>query len=169
MIDWERVVREDGAAGWRTACRLLGNRQDAQECLQDAFADAVSISRTQHVQNWRALLQKLVTARAMDCLRRRYRRRPLHQPADFAAAADPAPLPPQQAENAELLQKLRESLPALPPQQAQAFLLHCVEGWSYQEIADRFSISVGAVGMLLLRARARLKELLGGGVGSGRR
>ncbi|HXE51584.1 MAG TPA: RNA polymerase sigma factor, partial [Tepidisphaeraceae bacterium] len=119
--------------------------------------------------NWRALLTKLATARAIDRLRRRYRWRPFNQPADLTAAPDPAPPPEQQVENAELLSKLRESLPTLPPQPAQAFVLHCVEGWTYQEIADHLSVSTGAVGMLLLRARAKLKELLGDGVESGRR
>jgi hypothetical protein len=35
-----------------------------------------------------------------------------------------------------------------------------VEGWSYQEIAEHLEVSVGAVGMLILRARGKLKELL---------
>jgi len=160
MVDWERAVRDDGPAAWRTACRLLGNRQDAQECVQDAFAEAIALSRRQPVKSARALLLHVVTARAMDRLRRKYRRHSVDPPGDFEAVADELPQPHQQAENAELLEKLRAALPTLPPQQSQAFVLHCVEGWSYQEIAERLGVSVGAVGMLILRARGRLKELL---------
>src|SRR5579863_8381309 len=79
-VDWERVVREDGPAAWRTACRLLGNRQDAEDCLQDALADLVEISRKEMVRSFRALLQRVVTARAMDQLRRRYRRKSVNPP-----------------------------------------------------------------------------------------
>jgi RNA polymerase sigma-70 factor (ECF subfamily) len=160
MVDWERAVREDGPAVWRTACRLLGNRQDAQECVQDAFVEAIALSRRQPVKSARALLLHVVTARAMDRLRRKYRRHSVDSPGDFEAVADEFPQPHQQAENAELLEKLRAALPTLPIQQSQAFVLHCVEGWSYQEIAERLGVSVGAVGMLILRARGKLKELL---------
>src|SRR5437588_9268828 len=64
MIDWERVVRDDGPAAWRTACRILGNRQDAQECVQDAFAEAIELSRREAIGNCRALLLRVVTARS---------------------------------------------------------------------------------------------------------
>ena len=161
-VDWERVVREEGPAAWRTACRLLGNRQDAEDCVQDALADVVQISQAEIVKSFRALLQRVVTARAMDRLRKRYRRRSTDPPGGLEEVADNHLLPPQQAQNDELLEKLREALPTLPPQQSQAFVLNCVEGWSYQEIADHLNVSVGAVGMLLLRARAKLKEILGG-------
>jgi len=39
-------------------------------------------------------------------------------------------------------------------------VLHCVEGWTYQEIAGHLGLSAGAVGMLILRARERLKQSL---------
>ena len=100
MVDWERVVREDGPAAWRTACRLLGNRQDAQDCLQDAFADAVRLSRHEPVRNFRSLLQRIVTARAMDRLRHRYRHRPVdptqQQAPDLQAVADACAPDPSQ-------------------------------------------------------------------------
>jgi len=46
MVDWERVVREDGPAAWRTACRLLGNRQDAQFTVQQAQISGAPISES---------------------------------------------------------------------------------------------------------------------------
>ena len=107
MVDWERAVRDDGPAAWRTACRLLGNRQDAQECVQDAFAEAIALSRAGACR----AASRLVVARrdggAMDRLRRKYRRHSVDPPGDFEAVADDLPQPPQQAENAELLAKLR--------------------------------------------------------------
>ena len=159
-MDWEGIVRQDGPAAWRTACRLLGSRDDADDCVQDAFAAAVRISRQQPVQNWRALLQRLVTARAIDRLRRRYRRDERHDAPDPATMPDLRPAPDERAEAAELLDDLRRALPTLAGEQAQAFYLHCVEGWSYPQIGEALSLSPGAVGMLLMRARAALKERL---------
>src|SRR6187549_1806687 len=76
MTDWEGIVRDHGPAVWRTAHRLLGNRADADECFQETFADAVEFTRRkiQPVREWRALLVRLSTARAVDRLRQRVRR-----------------------------------------------------------------------------------------------
>jgi DNA-directed RNA polymerase specialized sigma24 family protein len=57
---------------------------------------------------------------------------------------------------------LRAALAVLPPRQAEAFCLHCLEAFSYQEVAQQMTISVDAVGVLLHRARGRLRQLLGG-------
>jgi RNA polymerase sigma-70 factor (ECF subfamily) len=51
-------------------------------------------------------------------------------------------------------------LVGLPPNQAEAFCLHCLEDWTYREIAGHLGISVDAVGVLVHRARKRLRERL---------
>jgi RNA polymerase sigma-70 factor (ECF subfamily) len=64
-------------------------------------------------------------------------------------------------EDAELSEQLRTALGRVPSKQAEAFCLHCLEGWSYQEIAQQLAVSVDSVGVLLHRARKRLRQLLG--------
>jgi RNA polymerase sigma-70 factor (ECF subfamily) len=156
MPDWQEILSREGDAVWQTAYRYLGNRADADECFQEAFLAAFEFSRRQEVMNWRALLKRLVAARAVDRLRRRR-----HQAPDWEALPDQAPTPPQVAEDAELSERLRAALAVLPPRQAEAFCLHCLEGFSYQEVAQQMTISVDAVGVLLHRARGRLRQLLG--------
>ena len=68
-----------------------------------------------------------------------------------AAGAD------QQAEAAELVDRLHAALAALPENQRTAFLLAQVEGFRYQEIAQVLEVSVGAVKSLIFRARDQLK------------
>ena len=63
-------------------------------------------------------------------------------------------------EDAELADRLREALATLPPRQAEAFCLHCLDDLSYRAIAAELGISVDAVGLLLHRARARLRVLM---------
>jgi RNA polymerase sigma-70 factor (ECF subfamily) len=158
LTDWEGIVSRDGPAVWTTACRILGNRADAEECVQDAFAAAIAVSRSQPIGNWRALLQRLTTARAIDRLRQRTRRRtdraPLDPELQPAAGIDPS----QQAEDRELVGRLRKLIEELPAQCAELFVLHFVEGWTYQELAAAYSMSPGAVGMSLMRSRAKLRE-----------
>jgi RNA polymerase sigma-70 factor (ECF subfamily) len=160
MPDWEEIVRRDGPAVWRTAYRLLNNPADADECFQEAFVAALEVSRREEVGNWRGLLLRLAAARAVDRLRQRCRRRSREQTADWDALAGNEPPPSQAAEEAELSQRLRDALAQIPAQQAEVFCLHGLEGWSYQEIAEQLSLSVNTVGVLLHRARKRLRELL---------
>jgi RNA polymerase sigma-70 factor (ECF subfamily) len=55
---------------------------------------------------------------------------------------------------------LREALARLPARQAEVFCLHCLEGWSYHDIARELGASVDSVGVLLHRARKHLRALL---------
>jgi RNA polymerase sigma-70 factor (ECF subfamily) len=160
MPDWQEILRRDGPAVWRTAYRLLNNRADADECFQEAFLAGLEVSRREAVRNWRALLQRLAAVRAVDRLRERGRRRSREQTADWDALAGNEPLPSQGAEEAELAQRLRDALARIPAQQAEVFCLQSLEGWSYQEIAEQLSLSINTVGVLLHRARQRLRELL---------
>jgi RNA polymerase sigma-70 factor, ECF subfamily len=161
MPDWEEILGRDGGAVWQTAYRILGNRADAEECFQETFLAALEFSRRKEVQHWRALLLRLVTARAVDCLRRRRRQATRQQASDWYSFPDHAPTPPQTAEDAELSEHLRTTLGRIPSKQAEAFCLHCLEGWSYQEVAQQLAVSLDSVGVLLHRARKRLRQLLG--------
>ena len=161
MIDWERILRHDGPAVWRTAWRVLGSRADADECFQETFVAALEYAkRPGHaVQNWRALLQRIATGRAIDRLRRRVsqRNREATLPDDHPSASG---RPDEQLESAELSASLRRALARLPQGQAEVFCLFHIEGWSYREIAAEFAVTTDLVGVWLQRAKHRLRELL---------
>jgi RNA polymerase sigma-70 factor, ECF subfamily len=160
MPDWQEILSRDGKAVWQTAYRVLGNRADADDCFQEAFLAALEISRREDVRHWRALLQRLATARAVDRLRQRHRQADRQQAADWDALAGHEPAPSQTALDAELSDRLRAALGRLPVKQAEAFCLHCLEGWSYAEVARHLAISIDSVGVLVHRARKRLHQLL---------
>ena len=162
MVDWDLIVSREGPAVWRTLYRLLGDRADAEDCFQETFLAALSVWKRQDVQHPRAMLNRLATARALDRLRQRYRYASRH-----SSAAEPdqlsghGELPDQAAETSELSDRLRQAIAELPEKQAQAFCLYYLEGWDYQQIAGHQEASVNAIGVLLHRARHRLRELLG--------
>jgi RNA polymerase sigma-70 factor, ECF subfamily len=160
MPNWREIVEREGPAVWRTVYRIVGNRADADECFQEAFLAAWEVSRREQVQNWRAFLLRLAAARAVDRLRQRHRRNTREQTADWEALPGREPTPSQTAEETELSEQLRLALARLAPRQAEIFCLHCLEGWSYQEIAEHLVISVDSVGVLLHRARRHLRQLL---------
>ena len=164
MVDWDGIVARDGPGVWRTVYRLVGNRVDAEDVFQETFLAALSVWRREDVQYPQALLQRLATARAMDRLRRRYRRNKREGAVEWDALTCPGPKPIELAEAGELSDRLREALAALPAKQAEAFCLFHLDGWDYHEIARHLTSTTSNVGVLLHRARHRLRELLGPGV-----
>jgi RNA polymerase sigma-70 factor (ECF subfamily) len=159
VIDWQVIIEEHGPAVWQTAYRLLGNRADAADCFQETFVSALELCRRQRVRNFSALLTRLATARAIDQLRRRFRRANFNSGlADLPAMHYSNPGPAQAAQQQELAAGLRELLSELPAREAQAFCLRYLNDMSYRQIAGELGIKTNAAGVLLHRARAKLRE-----------
>ena len=159
-MDWKTMLERDGPIAWRAAYRLLGNAADADDCLQDAALAAVQLSRHEPIANCRALLTRLASARALDRLRQRYRRRIDGSFAgQLAAIADPHE-PGDAAQLEELRSQLRVALAQLSLEQATAFCLCALEGWTYADAAEELQTPANTIGVLVHRARQQLRELL---------
>src|SRR5688572_26916564 len=108
---------------FKTAWRILGHVQDAEDATQAALLDALRLHRDGGVDNWGGMLRRLATRRALDRLRQRRRRRSLE-----AAIAEDFPSPAGErpehfAAARELAERLRVVLAELPDRQAEAFAL----------------------------------------------
>jgi RNA polymerase sigma-70 factor, ECF subfamily len=161
VTDWKSIVEQYGGLVWATAYRLVGNSEDAADCFQETFLEAVKTSRREAVRDWSALLRHLATVRAIDLLRVRCRERNrtgARGGAKGIVSREPNPM--QEAVAGELAERLREAIVHLSQDQAAVFCLSCLESLSYQEIGERLGVTANAVGVLLHRARQRLKELL---------
>jgi RNA polymerase sigma-70 factor (ECF subfamily) len=160
MPDWQEIMSTEGPAVWRTAYRLLAHRADADECFQEAFVDALELSRRQEIRDWGGLLRRLATVRSIDRLRQRRRSGIRETEKGRESLEIHAPSASQAIEDAELSTRLRAALASIPAKQAQAFCLLALEEWNYREISDAMAISVNAVGVLIHRARKRLQRRL---------
>jgi RNA polymerase sigma-70 factor, ECF subfamily len=162
VTDWQQIVREHSPAIWKTAYRLVGNRDDAADCVQETFLSAMRFGNSKPVEHWGALLHRIATGRALDCLRERYRflskREPL--PADWHDLPDTQADPQRQAQASELVQKLLQSLVELPKLQAEAFCLRYLAELEYSEIAESLEINPNSVGALLHRTKESLRQML---------
>jgi RNA polymerase sigma-70 factor (ECF subfamily) len=132
---------------------------DALDCYQETFLAAWRFAERQPVDDWAALLLSLATRRAVDCLRRRYRRRVVALDSSSEPSSE-ADCPLRNVEAAELMARVRMGLARLPDKQADVFWLSCVEGLSHQRIADRIQVTPGEARVLLHRARMRLWAIL---------
>jgi RNA polymerase sigma-70 factor (ECF subfamily) len=131
--------------------RVLGDRMEAEDTLQDAFLrladDAALQSRPDpEVAAW---LRRVSLNLAFNKLRsqRRSRER-LERVAQLEPPEDPMPDP---VESGEAQADVRRALAELPERQRECLLLRH-SGYSYAEIAATLDVAVGSVGVLLSRA-----------------
>jgi len=73
---------------------------------------------------------------------------------------DPGPGPAEQADNAEVVNEVRQSLKTLTPDQRTAVILQNYNGLDMGEIAQTMRTTVSAVKSLLFRAREELSRVL---------
>jgi RNA polymerase sigma-70 factor (ECF subfamily) len=141
----------------RYAFRMLGDRADAEEVVQDTFVRAYrSLRRYRERDQFRAWLLRILINRCRSraaALRRRLR----HLDA-FAASRDPVPAAPMP--NGGFGRAVQRALAALPPDQREAFLLRHLEDLSYDEIARITGAGLSALRMRVKRAREKLAQLL---------
>jgi RNA polymerase sigma-70 factor (ECF subfamily) len=159
--DWQTIVTDYGPLVWRTAYRLLSDHSDAADCFQETFLAAFEISTRQHVRNVPALLTRLATMRAIDRLRQRSRRQRREAELDEWRASPQGPADPLgRLQNAELGKQLAQALGQLPPREANVFCLRYLNDMSYREIARQLNVKAATAGVLLHRARTKLRSVL---------
>ncbi|MEX2142493.1 MAG: sigma-70 family RNA polymerase sigma factor [Pirellulales bacterium] len=161
MDEWDQVYERYGSLVWATVYRILGNHAEALDCCQDVFAEVFDRCQAGEVREWAAFLRWLATRRALDRLRR-HRAESGYFEANGDLAVVPAATagPDARANFSELTDRLKRELSRLSPQQAEAFWLLSVEQMSYQEIAEQLGVEGNQVGVLVHRARRRLRESL---------
>ena len=156
MVDWNTLVDEHGPLVLRISWRILGNRADVEDNVQEVFLRAVQLHEREKVRHWRGLLRRLAVSGALNSLRRRRG----HLPLDEVSPVDPRERPDESAMRRELQSRLRCALAELPNREGAVFSLRYFEGMRLQEIAESLEISYAAAGTALSRARSKLESVL---------
>lgn len=142
---------------YRLCFRLAGDAEVARDFTQDAFVRAFEKLETFRGEAaFSTWLYRLTVTTALNGLRKlkRFRR---HE-TDLDAGGDVAARG-REAEP-DLKVKLARAIDALPPGYRTVFVMHDVEGYTHEEIADALDVEVGTSKAQLSRARARLREQL---------
>jgi RNA polymerase sigma-70 factor (ECF subfamily) len=137
---------------------MLGNREDAEEALQDAFTRAYrSLPRCEDPDRFGAWLFRILVNRCRTMGARRGRRLRTFVSDDLALheAAEEHP-----AERSAWREEIERALSRLRPEQREAFLLKYVEDMGYDEMSQLTGVGVSALKMRVMRACDRLRELL---------
>jgi RNA polymerase sigma-70 factor (ECF subfamily) len=139
------------------ALRVLGDREEAEEAVQDAIWQ-IWTGRVRYDPlrgRFRSWIFMIARARALDRVRRRAATRAAH-----AAADDPAQRAAIDAGEFELARDVREGLATLSADQRDAIVLAFYGGLTHEEIADRLGNPVGTVKSRIRRGLLELRSLL---------
>jgi len=142
----------------RYAFHMLGNREDSEEALQDAFTRAYrSLARCEDPERFGAWLFRILVNRCRTVGARRGRRARTFV-SDEGALLEAAHDHP--AERNAWREEIDRALQRLRPEQREAFLLKYVEDMGYDEMSQLTGVGVSALKMRVMRACDRLRELL---------
>lgn len=147
----------------RYAFRMLGDRHDAEEALQDSFVRAFrSLSRCDNPERFDAWLFSILVNRCRTAGARSSRRRRtfVHDDAALLGAASPTDGASLDLERQGWREEIGRALGQLDAGQREAFLLKHVEDMSYDEMAVLTGVGVSALKMRVKRACDRLRDLL---------
>ena len=132
---------------------MIGDRDEAQECVQEAFVRAWAhrrrLDRAEHPEAWvRTTAYRLAVSRWRRTTRGR-------RPADRALSAPASTAPPSESHVA-LVAALRQ----LPEAQRQALVLHHVCDLPVVDVAREVGVPEGTIKARLSRGRVALAALL---------
>ena len=159
------AVVEHRAALLSKAMCLTGNRDDANDLVQDALVRGVrAIDTFQSGTNMKAWLMRILVNRFLDRCRER-RCRPVHESLDKALRMQPTVEPQVEEEPPPLSarvtrEQLEAALAQLDPHFRTVYELRVVRQLSYVQIARELKIALPTVGTRLLRARKQLCRIL---------
>lgn len=153
------VARYRGRLG-RYAVHMLGNREDAEEALQDAFVRGYrSLASCDDPARFGAWLYGILVNRCRTVGARTARRRRIFVDGDAAiataAATNGGPERPTEWDDV-----VERALARLSPVYREAFLLKYIEDLEYEEMARLTGAGVSALKMRVKRAREQLQIFL---------
>lgn len=136
--------------------RKLGNRQEAEEITQDAFAKLCELVEREDIKDLRKYFFTMANRQAVDVLRRRkVQQDHLRERAGDGTAPVDAHFggsPEVAAIQAQKLALAKQALRGLPAKTRHVFLLHRFQGYTYQDIAGLLGLSRKAVEYHMSRA-----------------
>jgi RNA polymerase sigma factor (sigma-70 family) len=148
------------------AVRILKNREDAEEVLQDAFVRVYrSLSSFEGKSSFSTWFYRIVYNRCMSALEKRkeYYISSLDAEYDDAPSLDVEsddPSPDIQMESDEFRKIVQQEIEKLPSMYGGIFTLFVIQEMSYEEIVRITGLPVGTIKARLFRARGMLRNVL---------
>ena len=161
-VAFERLYRQHINRVFSLCARMVSDRERAEELTQDVFVRAwEKLHLFRGESSFSTWLHRLTVNLVLNARKSEGRQRTRFEENDEEQGGMDArpgvvgmPLPP-----GDLLD-LEEAVKTLPPGARRVFLLHDVEGYKHEEIAEMLGVTSGATKAQLHRARLLLREAL---------
>ncbi len=159
----ELLFREHHQNLFRAAYRITGSAADAEDVLQTVFLRLVKSHESYDLaESPQAYLSRAAINASLDLIRVRQRTRTVgleEMPAELMAVRSGNP--ETQHADRELQTLVRQAVGRLGATAAEMFVLRYYEGYDNREIARLLSTSQMVVGVVLHRARTKLRKEIG--------
>lgn len=155
----EALFRDHSDRVFRAAYRITGNVVDAEDVVQTIFLRLARRQETVKLEpNPASYLHRAAVNASLDLIRQRKRSESvsLEEIAELAAHSHLSP--ESQHRSRELRVIIQTAVGDLGEKTAEMFALRYFEGYDNHEIADMLGTSQVLVGVLLHRARTRMKK-----------
>lgn len=161
---FEQLMAAHESKMYAVALRMCGNREDAQDCLQEAMLRVYrALSGFKGQSSFSTWVYRITMNSCLDELRRRKSRTATSLDAMLEngfAPSDEGDTPEQSSLRSEQRRALEKAIAGLPEDMRAAIVLRDVQGCSYDEIADALSANVGTIKSRISRGREKLRAVL---------
>lgn len=142
---------------WRYAFRVLGDRSDAEDAVQETFLRAhAALANYREQAQFREWLFTILVNQCRNAATSRARRQQRFVSAELGDAQRAAVLPPALPDD-----ELAQAIAQLDPAQREALLLRFGEDMDYDQMSRATGASTSALKMRVKRACERLRSILG--------
>ena len=149
---------------YAVALRMCSNREDAQDCLQDAMLRVYrSLNSFKGQSSFSTWLYRVTMNTCLDEIRRRKMRSSasLDDLLDSGwSPSDENDVPERRMIASEQRRTIDRAIAELPEDMRAAIILRDVQGYSYDEIAEMLDANIGTVKSRISRGRERLRAAL---------
>src|ERR1700676_1075321 len=161
---WGELYREFAPAIFRCCRRAMPTREDAEDATMDIFIKVRQrLSQYDASRPFRAWLYTVAANHCWDLLRRRKLRQDLETgEVENIPLEHPDPGQLEQLMERHSNQEVRRALDKLPARSRMALVLRYYAEMSYDDVAATLGVRRTFVGVVLLRARHQLREILEG-------
>jgi RNA polymerase sigma-70 factor, ECF subfamily len=174
---FKSLVRRYQNRVYNAAFRILGSKDEAEEVTQDTFLRVhQGLDRFREQASFSSWIFRITHNLCVDLVRAKQRKTGLKVVSfdpqstqseeegfdsnSVSQIADPMLSPAQLADAVEQQEVIQKFLMELPESQRTAIVLHDIEGFQYQEIAEILGTSVGTVRSRIYYGRMKLRDLL---------
>lgn len=156
--DFKRLFLPYHRKLYRVAFRLLGNVQDAEDMVQEAYLKLWKRREElpSDIESWEAYCITLTKNLCYDALRSSQLEEDGRLPEELNLATDTDLA--REVELKDEVGQMRKLIDELPPPQRQVMIMRDIDDCPYEEIEQQTGLSAVNIRVLLSRARKKIRE-----------